>query len=43
MFSNRFFHALGQRSRPRGWSVREIVNAVFYVLRGDISWQLLPT
>ena len=27
--------------RPR-WPVREIVNAVFYVLRGGVSWRMLP-
>lgn len=37
------FPAAGQRGRPRSWPVREIVNAVFYVLRGGISWRLLPT
>ena len=29
--------------RPRSWSQREIMNAVFYVLRGGITWRLLPT
>jgi transposase len=29
--------------RPRGWPAREIVNAIFYVLRGGIAWRLLPT
>jgi putative transposase len=28
--------------RPRAWSMREIVNAIFYVLRGGIAWRLLP-
>ena len=27
--------------RPR-WPVREIVNAIFYVLRGGVSWRMLP-
>ena len=27
---------------PRKWEMREIVNAVFYVLRGGIAWSLLP-
>ncbi len=31
------------RGRPRAWSLREIVNAIFYVLRGGIAWRLLPT
>jgi len=29
--------------RPRMWSLREIMNAIFYVLRGGIGWRLLPT
>ena len=28
--------------RKREWSMREIVNATFYVLRGGIGWRLLP-
>ena len=28
--------------RTREWPMREIVNAIFYVLRGGISWRLLP-
>jgi transposase len=27
---------------PRKWEMREIVNAIFYVLRGGIAWRLLP-
>lgn len=27
---------------PRKWELREIVNAIFYVLRGGIAWGLLP-
>ena len=33
---------LGQ-GRPLVWSRREIMNAIFYVLRGGIAWRLLPT
>jgi len=29
--------------RPRAWPMREIVNAIFYVLRGGIVWRLLPS
>ena len=29
--------------RPWAWPVREIVNAIFYVLRGGIAWRLLPS
>ena len=29
--------------RPRAWSLREIMNAIFSVLRGGIAWRLLPT
>ncbi|MEG8220478.1 IS5 family transposase [Sphingomonas sp. HH69] len=28
--------------RRREWPMREIVNAIFYVLRGGIAWRLLP-
>src|ERR687889_416067 len=31
-----------QRGRPRAWSLREIVNAIFSVLRGGIAWRLIP-
>ena len=30
------------RGCPRKWQMREIVNAIFYVLRGGIAWSLLP-
>jgi len=29
--------------RPRKWPLREIINAIFYVLRGGIGWRLLPS
>jgi transposase len=32
-------HAHG---RQRAWSWREILNAIFYVLRSGIAWRLLP-
>src|SRR6185437_10190395 len=28
--------------RKREWLMREIVNAIFFVLRGGIGWRLLP-
>ena len=28
--------------RPRAWELREIVNAIFYVLRSGCAWRLLP-
>ena len=31
------------RGRPRRWPVREILNGIFYVLRGGIVWRLLPS
>ena len=31
----------GRTGRPRKWPMREIVNAIFYVLRGGIAWRLL--
>src|SRR3954451_7330913 len=30
------------RGRPREWPLREVLNAIFYVLRGGVSWRLLP-
>jgi transposase len=29
--------------RPRAWPLREILNAIFYVLRGGIPWRLMPS
>ena len=31
------------RGRPRRGPAREILNAIFYVLRGGIAWRLLPS
>jgi putative transposase len=28
--------------RPREWSMREIMNAIFYVLRSGCAWRMLP-
>nr|AGO88301.1 Transposase IS4 family protein [Methylobacterium oryzae CBMB20] len=28
--------------RPPLWTTREILNAIFYVLRGGISWRTIP-
>jgi transposase len=28
--------------RPREWSMREIVNGIFYVMRAGCPWRLLP-
>ena len=30
------------RGRPRCWSLRHIVNAIFYLLRAGCAWRLLP-
>jgi transposase len=30
------------RGRPRGWPLREIINAIFYVMRSGCAWRLLP-
>lgn len=35
--------ARGEDGRPRRWSLREIMNAIFYVMRGGIGWRLLPS
>ena len=31
-----------ERGRPQKWPPREIMNAIFYVLRGGVAWRLLP-
>src|SRR3954452_10055265 len=31
------------RGRPRDWTFRELINGIFYVLRGGIPWRLMPT
>ncbi len=31
------------RGGPLEWPMREIMNAIFYVLRGGVAWRLLPT
>ena len=28
--------------RPLRWPLREVVNAIFYVLRGGVAWRLIP-
>ena len=37
-----FLPAASPCGRHRKWEMREIVNAIFYVLRGGIAWSLLP-
>ncbi len=31
-----------EQGRPRSWPMREIVNAIFYVMRSGCPWRLLP-
>jgi putative transposase len=31
-----------KRGRPRIWTLREILNAIFYVLRSGCAWRLMP-
>ena len=31
------------RGRPREWPLREVLNAIFYLLRGGVTWRLLPS
>ncbi len=35
--------AAAETGRPRKWPLREILNAIFYVMRGGIGWRLLPS
>jgi putative transposase len=30
------------RGRPRAVALREILDAIFYVLRGGVPWRMLP-
>ena len=32
-----------ETGRPREWSMREIVNGIFYVMRAGCPWRLLPS
>src|SRR5205823_11677415 len=32
-----------KRGRPPDWTFRELINGIFYVLRGGIPWRLMPT
>ena len=31
-----------KRGRPRTWTLREILNAIFYLLRSGCAWRLMP-
>jgi putative transposase len=37
-----FVRPPSSRGRPRRWPEREIVNAIFYAVRGGQGWRLLP-
>jgi transposase len=37
-----FMPPAAQTGRPRQWTLREIMNAIFYVLRSGCAWRLLP-
>ena len=37
-----FFPPPAQTGRHRAWPMREVVNAIFYVLRGGVPWRMLP-
>ena len=32
----------GRTGRHRSWPMREIINAIFFVLRGGVPWRMLP-
>lgn len=38
----RFMPPPARTGRPREWPMREIMNAIFYVLRSGCAWRLLP-
>ena len=35
-------YKLSKRGRPRTWTLREILNAIFYLLRSGCAWRLMP-
>src|SRR5713226_463854 len=37
-----FPYAKSVRGRPRTWAYREILNAIFYIVRSGEAWRLLP-
>ncbi|WP_369815013.1 transposase [Deinococcus sp. Leaf326] len=37
-----FFPPEASVGRPRKWSLREILDGIFYVLRGGIAWRAMP-
>jgi transposase len=37
-----FMPPAAKTGRPRSWAMREIMNAIFYVLRAGCAWSLLP-
>jgi transposase len=37
-----FLPAPGKTGRPRRWPMREIMNAIFYVLRSGCPWRMVP-
>ena len=34
--------AVGSRGRPQEWPLREILNAIFYILKAGCVWRMLP-
>lgn len=32
----------GNMGRPRGHDIRDVVNAIFYIVRGGCQWRMLP-
>lgn len=41
-FITPFMPPPGRTGRPRRWTMREIMNAIFYALRAGCPWRLLP-
>jgi putative transposase len=37
-----FMPPAAKTGRPRSWAMREIMNAIFYVLRAGCAWSLIP-
>ena len=37
-----FFENTNQKGRPQEWPIREIINAIYYLLRTGCQWRMLP-
>ncbi len=33
---------VGSRGRPQEWPLREVLNAIFYILKASCTWRMMP-